>query len=282
MNREPDALQRLIERERDDEIPPPGTEDQGWTRLVAALGAPATAGDGEPPSMTGPQTARDALHSAGSAGTSASSIVKLVFVAAGVTGVGAAAFALHSPRDPEAKTQALASPPAVTSTHELPAAPVPSTGLTSAPSKSMDAQEQVPVPHEQEHELNDRATATDAGTDPAAERPRRTPRTRREHRPPRSEAHRRGLADEVELLARAQRELNAGRLEAALRSLERHAHEHPDGRLAQEREAVRTIVQCRREPEHAERWLQAFTSAWPRSTHLVRLREACQPNKDQP
>jgi hypothetical protein len=81
------------------------------------------------------------------------------------------------------------------------------------------------------------------------------------------------LAEEVEILSRAQTELRAGRLPGALRVLEGHARKFPRGALAQERIAARIQALCglgRLSEANAE-----LARLSPGSLHERRAREAC-------
>jgi TolA-binding protein len=81
------------------------------------------------------------------------------------------------------------------------------------------------------------------------------------------------LAEEVELLSRAQTELRAGRFDTALRSLEEHARKFPRGTLAQERRATRIQALC-----GSGRTREADTELArlaPGSVHEGRTREIC-------
>jgi hypothetical protein len=81
------------------------------------------------------------------------------------------------------------------------------------------------------------------------------------------------LAEEVEILSRAQTELRAGRFAGALRVLEGHARKFPRGALAQERIAARIQALCglgRLSEANAD-----LARLSPGSLHERRAREAC-------
>jgi len=81
------------------------------------------------------------------------------------------------------------------------------------------------------------------------------------------------LAEEVEILSRAQTELRAGRFAGTLRVLEGHARKFPRGALAQERIAARIQALCglgRLSEANA-----ALARLSPGSFHERRAREAC-------
>jgi hypothetical protein len=82
------------------------------------------------------------------------------------------------------------------------------------------------------------------------------------------------LAEEVEILSRAQTELRAGRFAGALRVLEGHARKFPRGTLAQERVAARIQALCglgRLSEASSE-----LARLSPGSLHERRAREACE------
>jgi outer membrane protein assembly factor BamD (BamD/ComL family) len=81
------------------------------------------------------------------------------------------------------------------------------------------------------------------------------------------------LAEEVELLSRAQTELRSGRYDTALRSLEEHARKFPRGTLAQERRATRIQALCSSgRTREADTELARLS---PGSVHEGRTREIC-------
>jgi hypothetical protein len=81
------------------------------------------------------------------------------------------------------------------------------------------------------------------------------------------------LAEEVEILSRAEKELHAGRFAAALRLLDEHATKFPRGAMKQERVAARIHALCgagRVSEANAE-----LTRLSPGSLHEESAREAC-------
>jgi hypothetical protein len=81
------------------------------------------------------------------------------------------------------------------------------------------------------------------------------------------------LAEEVEILSRAEKELHAGRFASALRVLDEHASKFPRGAMAQERVAARIHALCgagRVAEANAE-----LARLSPGSLHAGRAREAC-------
>lgn len=81
------------------------------------------------------------------------------------------------------------------------------------------------------------------------------------------------LAEEVQILSRAQTELHAGHFGETLRVLEDHARKFPRGTLAQERRATRIQALCGMgRMKEAEAELARLT---PGSVHEGRARQAC-------
>jgi RNA polymerase sigma-70 factor (ECF subfamily) len=81
------------------------------------------------------------------------------------------------------------------------------------------------------------------------------------------------LAEEVDILSRAQAEMHAGRFGGALTLIEQHARSFPRGTLAPERRAARVQALCalgQRTEADAE-----LTRLAPGSLHEARAREAC-------
>jgi hypothetical protein len=86
------------------------------------------------------------------------------------------------------------------------------------------------------------------------------------------------IAEETELLARAQRALGAGNADEALALLEQHKTEHQRGALSEEREAAQVLALCGAgRVDEARVAAQRFASAHPRSPHRVRVLAACAP-----
>lgn len=81
------------------------------------------------------------------------------------------------------------------------------------------------------------------------------------------------LAEEVEVLSRAQTEMHAGRFTAALKLLEEHARTFPRGALTPERRAARVQALCALgQKSEADAELARLP---PGSLHEARAREAC-------
>lgn len=84
------------------------------------------------------------------------------------------------------------------------------------------------------------------------------------------------LAEEVEILARAEAQLHAGRHAAALTVLDEHRRKFPKGALAQERVAARVQALCALgRVDEADRELGVLTRLSPSSPHEGRARAAC-------
>jgi hypothetical protein len=84
------------------------------------------------------------------------------------------------------------------------------------------------------------------------------------------------LAEEVAILSQAERDLNAGNYQSALRVLDEHRHKFPNGTLAQERMAARVQALCGLgRVSEAQVALARLTRVSPNSPHQERAREAC-------
>ena len=84
------------------------------------------------------------------------------------------------------------------------------------------------------------------------------------------------LPEEVRLLSKAERQLNAGHADDALRTLGEHERRFPDGALAEERLAARVQSLCalgRGADAKAE--LRKLARTYPESAHLDRARRFC-------
>lgn len=82
---------------------------------------------------------------------------------------------------------------------------------------------------------------------------------------------------EVALLERAKAELQDKRPAVALALLDRHAADHADGVLTEEREALRALARCAAGDVSTGRSvMQTFLRAHPRSTYAARVRAACE------
>jgi len=85
------------------------------------------------------------------------------------------------------------------------------------------------------------------------------------------------LRRELELLQAAKTERDAGDTRTSLATLAAHARAFPSGQLAQERDAIAIEIRCKTaERPRARRDLDAFARDHPSSTHLARLRSACE------
>jgi hypothetical protein len=120
------------------------------------------------------------------------------------------------------------------------------------------------------------APAEGVGSPHAAESPRAAERpyaaepksTRTAAKPPADR-----LAEEVEILSRAQTEMHAGRFGAALTLLDQHARAFPRGSLAPERRASRVQALCAL--GHSAEADKELARLAPGSLHEARAREAC-------
>jgi hypothetical protein len=84
------------------------------------------------------------------------------------------------------------------------------------------------------------------------------------------------LPEEVRLLSRAEKQLNSGLAEDALKTLTEHEHRFPNGALAEERLAARIHALCtlgRTAEARAE--MAKLGHAYPQSPHLERASRFC-------
>jgi len=84
------------------------------------------------------------------------------------------------------------------------------------------------------------------------------------------------LAEEVELLAKAQRALRAGDHQAALGLLGELSRRFPKGALLEEREAAQVLAMCGADPgKRSAQRARAFVKAHRGSVYAARIRAAC-------
>jgi hypothetical protein len=84
------------------------------------------------------------------------------------------------------------------------------------------------------------------------------------------------LAQEMQLLKAAQRELSRNRAAAALEMLDAHAAQFPQGVLSTERSAARVLALCAMgRSTEARRLAEEFLRTAPRSPLVPRIRESC-------
>jgi len=104
------------------------------------------------------------------------------------------------------------------------------------------------------------------------------PSSPRPQRPHRAVTTQESYAAELQLLQRAQSAYARHDFAGALALLAEHGHRFPNGRLAEEREAlrVRSLARAGRS-DQARRALAAFAGRFPHSAFLPRLREAAPP-----
>jgi hypothetical protein len=85
-----------------------------------------------------------------------------------------------------------------------------------------------------------------------------------------------GIGQEIDLVKQAGRALAAGDHARALRVLDEHAREFPDGALTEDRSALRVLALCAAgRVDEGSRAKQAFADRWPRSVHADRLEDGC-------
>jgi hypothetical protein len=85
------------------------------------------------------------------------------------------------------------------------------------------------------------------------------------------------LQRELEMLQKAKRLRDAKDSRGALAALTEHAREFPRGQLAEERQAIAIEIRCKTaERPRAQADLEGFARTYSLSTHLTRLRRACE------
>jgi hypothetical protein len=85
------------------------------------------------------------------------------------------------------------------------------------------------------------------------------------------------LEQETRLLGEAQRALTDSQPQRALTALDEHGVRFPDGRLAQERDALRVVAMCRLgQHERAQSERTKLEQRWPGSPLLLRVRAVCE------
>jgi hypothetical protein len=83
------------------------------------------------------------------------------------------------------------------------------------------------------------------------------------------------LAAELRLVERMHAAEQKNDLTAALGIADEHAREFPNGVLAEEREATRAVVTCKRDGSSRATTLATFEKRFPRSSHEARVTAAC-------
>jgi len=118
--------------------------------------------------------------------------------------------------------------------------------------------------------------AVPAAPEASATEPTLTPPNGSSALPSRTRRNRDSLAEEVAILARAEKDLHGGRPADALRALDEHDRRFGQGLLSEERLATRAQVLCRlgRHGE-AELELAKLARLAPRSPHTERARATC-------
>jgi hypothetical protein len=87
------------------------------------------------------------------------------------------------------------------------------------------------------------------------------------------------LNSELELISRLHRAWQSGNWAGAQQAISEHERRFPRGTLAEERDAIKTMMACRAAPPQKARELAAaFVNKNPSSTHAVRVSAACSAN----
>lgn len=127
----------------------------------------------------------------------------------------------------------------------------------------------------------DRPAVSHLGQGPQSRRPPQPVSAARIQRPHRLITPQESYAAELRLLQRAQSEYASHEFIDALVPLAEHRHRFPNGRLAEEREALRveSLVRAGRDDE-ARRALATFANHFPHSAFLPRLQSAVRPTDE--
>ncbi len=128
--------------------------------------------------------------------------------------------------------------------------------------------------------VSDPLAVSHSGQGPQSRRPPQSVSTARIQRPHRV-IPQESYAAELRLLQRAQSEYASHEFIDALVLLAEHRHRFPNGRLAEEREAlcVESLVRAGRDDE-ARRALATFANRFPHSAFLPRLQSAVRPTEE--
>ncbi len=241
MNERQLALRTLIEAETDAVVPPPGAQEQGWTRLVTAVERGASAR----PDVLDPPT-RSAL---------AWKLGLFTLLLAAVVGAGL----WNASRDWATVDPAALHADLEQTGAEPPAPPViPPPALPQVVQSASIGEPVVPVAAE---------TLAPVSRPPV-------PRRRKSAASPAPEGD--GFAAELRLIVTAQAALRDGKPAEALKHLNRHTREFPGGNFAEDRDALRAMALCagnrRRE---GERLAEAFLGSHAGSIYAERVRAAC-------
>ncbi len=90
------------------------------------------------------------------------------------------------------------------------------------------------------------------------------------------EEQRNALAEEVQLLKRADQALRNGAPDVARSLLDELATTYPNGQLLEERAATETLILCQRQRgERAQSAAREFLAAHPASVYAARIRSGC-------
>jgi hypothetical protein len=234
-----------------------------WSRIEHDLGVAAV----PLPFDVAPASVTPVAGTAAKAGLLASVGAK-VTIATVVVG-GSAALAL-----PTSWTQrdAIEPPARVVAT----AADAPEHAPTVQPEHSIADPEPVPAtetPLEPVLEMTPSSEPLERITPPRNSEPRSTP----SRRPARGDAVRpEGIGAEIALVKRAGQALSIGNHGEALRLLDEHAREFPQGAMTEDRSALRVLALCAAgRTGEGQRARQNFLARWPRSVHAERLEDGC-------
>ena len=255
----------LIDEVRD--LDGPGADDRA--RVKRALMATLASGAGLAATTVASNTAAaGTLAGTTAAATGMSLAMKVTAVAVVVAAIGGTALVATQPDE--------VAPPAERVVGAAPfAEPEPIRPRVAPPRVTSDAPAPPDVAPATTRDEPPMEEAAEDGS-PAAE-PTSTPRARRVATTRREIAVADStLTEEIVMIRRAQRALQAGDAEAALRYLDDHASRFSGGVLAEEREAARVLALCRAgQPERSRALAQRFLRDRPASPLRARVLGAC-------
>jgi len=259
--------------------PPPRAEDEIWSRLRLALplaplpGAPATPDGG---ALGGAAGGASLPGGAGSSVFFGGVVAKTLVISAVVAGGGAVGWQLL-PRPaaaPPAMTAAATAPTPAPGDAER-ASPLPAARPPELPATPIAPRGPATPARQVEPAPADGAGAPEAaGTEPLPVGVAVLPDAPAGPTPPATGAADTGLVEESAWLTAARAALRRGALAEATRLLDAHQRRFPDGRLVQEREALRieALHQAGSDAAAAQR-LEDYARRYPESPHAARLEQ---------
>jgi hypothetical protein len=247
------SLDELVRAERRSPPRPSGTEAKAtWTRIQHDLGVAAVPLPFDVAPAAVVPVAKTGLLA---------SVTAKVTVAAVVAGGGAAAALLSTDRESEPTSEVAtvsdASEPVADGDDEPPAVIETTKDPEPESARGDELTEAEPVPNVVTPDPQARSTRGKRQVEPRTVSPE-------------------GIGREVELVKRAGKALSAGDHAEALRVLDEHAREFPQGTMIEDRSALYVLALCAAgRSEEAQRAKRTFLARWPRSVHAERLEDGC-------